>query len=132
MHRLRLLRTRRATQLVAAVALVAGVSSALAQEVSGEKLFRQQCATCHAVVENEPHRQGSTLWGVVGRKAGAFADFDYSPAFRKSMSGKVLTEALIDAWITDPQVLAPGAVMAYQQHDAEKRKIIIDYLKTLK
>lgn len=116
----------------AAASLAISFGSSAQEKVSGDALFRQQCAICHAVVKDEPHRQGPTLWGVVGRKAGSFADFPYSPAFKKAMKGKVWSEALIDRWINDPQALARGTTMGYQQADPEKRAAIIEYLKTLK
>lgn len=110
---------------------VAGESGAQ-EKVGGDALFRQQCAVCHAAVKDEPHRQGPTLWGVVGHKAGSSADFSYSPEFKKAMAGKVWSEALLDRWIADPQAVASGTTMGYQQADAEKRAAIIGYLKTLK
>ena len=127
------MRKVRAVALLGTAALLAVAGQSAAQEmVSGDALFRQQCAICHAAVKDEPHRQGPTLWGVIGRKAGSFADFSYSPAFKKAMAGKLWSEALIDRWITDPQALARGTTMGYQQADAEKRAAIIEYLKTLK
>lgn len=95
-------------------------------------VFRQQCGLCHAAVQGEPDRQGPNLWGVVGRRAGSMKGFAYSAGFRKALAGKPWTEAAIDRWITDPQTVAPGSVMAYQQPDADKRLALIEYLKTLR
>ncbi|MGZ5989863.1 MAG: c-type cytochrome, partial [Rhizomicrobium sp.] len=39
--------------------------------------------------------------------------------------------ARIDAWITNPQAMIPGAVMAYRQSKPEVRAAIIAYLKEL-
>ena len=118
--------------LCAAGSLAVAGESAAQEKVSGEALFRQQCAVCHAAVKDEPHRMGPTLWGMVGRKAGSLADFSYSPEFKKAMGGKPWSEALLDTWLTDPQALAPGTTMGYQQADAAKRAAIVEYLKTLK
>ena len=95
----------------------------------GAKLFKNQCATCHTVHASDPKRQGPTLEGVFGRKAGAVADFHYSPGFAKA--DWAWDEAHLDAWLTNPQAVIPGAIMPYRQAKAETRKAIIDYLKDL-
>lgn len=126
------MRGARPVALVCAAALLAVVGEGSAQEkLGGDALFRQQCAVCHAAVKDESHRLGPTLWGIVGRKAGSFADFSYSPEFKKAMAGKVWSEALLDRWIADPQAVASGTTMGYQQADPEKRAAIVGYLKTL-
>ena len=61
---------------VAAAVLITMVAGTPA----GAKLFKNQCAACHTLHAAEPKRQGPTLEGVVGRKAGAIADFHYSAA----------------------------------------------------
>ena len=95
----------------------------------GAKLFKNQCATCHTVHASDPRRQGPTLEGVFGRKAGAVADFHYSPGFAKA--DWAWDEAHLDAWLTNPQAVIPGAIMPYRQAKPETRKAIIDYLKDL-
>ena len=40
-------------------------------------------------------------------------------------------DARLDAWITNPQAVIPGAVMAYRQAKPETRAAIIGYLKEL-
>jgi cytochrome c len=121
---------------VAAVVLVSAwmVGPAAAQmplpEASapdGAKLFKNQCATCHTLHASDPKRQGPTLDGVFGRKAGAVADFHYSPGFAKADWS--WDEAHLDPWLTNPQAVIPGAIMPYRQGKAEIRKAIIDYLK---
>ena len=34
-------------------------------------------------------------------------------------------------WLTDARSVVPGSTMPYRQADPDKRKLIIDYLKTL-
>ena len=43
----------------------------------------------------------------------------------------VWDEARLDAWLTNPQAVIPGAVMAYRQAKPETRAAIIAYLKEL-
>jgi cytochrome c len=117
--------------VLAAVSLLAGLGfagRALAQD-AGEEQFKKACATCHAADAAAPPRQGPNLWGVYGRPSGQMSGFKYSGA----LAAAQLTwdEATLDRWITNPQALVPGAVMAYRQRDEEKRKLIIGYLKTL-
>jgi cytochrome c len=95
----------------------------------GAALFRQQCATCHTNNLTDPIRQGPSLFDIVGRRAGAAEGFHYSAGFTKA--DFVWDEARIDAWITNPQEMIPGAVMAYRQAKPEIRAAIIAYLKEL-
>jgi cytochrome c len=37
----------------------------------------------------------------------------------------------LDAWLTNPQAVIPGAIMTYRQANAEARAAIITYLKGL-
>jgi len=43
----------------------------------------------------------------------------------------VWDDARLDAWLTNPQQIIPGAVMAYRQPKPETRAAIITYLKEL-
>ena len=93
----------------------------------GAKLFKNQCQTCHTLHAAEARRQGPTLEAVVGRKAGSVADFHYSPGFAKA--DWVWDEPHLDAWLTNPQAVIPGAIMPYRQAKPEIRQAIITYLK---
>jgi cytochrome c len=97
--------------------------------VDGATLFKQQCGTCHTTTLSEPIRQGPPLNGVIGRRAGSFEKFHYSPAFAKADFS--WNDAKLDAWLTNPQDVIPGAVMAYRQAKPEVRTAIITYLKEL-
>jgi cytochrome c len=97
--------------------------------IDGSALFKQQCGTCHTTTLSEPIRQGPPLLKVVGRRAGTFEGFHYSPGFAKA--DFVWDETRLDAWMTDPQAVIPGAVMAYRQAKPDVRAAIIAYLKEL-
>jgi cytochrome c len=120
--------------LLGAVSLVtiAGAQMPLptAKPPDGATLFKQQCATCHTSNESDPVRQGPSLFNAVGRRAGSMEGFKYSAGFAKA--DFVWDEARIDAWITNPQEMIPGSVMAYRQARPEVRAAIIAYLKELK
>jgi cytochrome c len=101
-----------------------------AKPLDGAALFKQQCATCHTTNLTDPVRQGPPLIGIVGRHAGNIDGFHYSAGFAKA--DFVWDETKLDAWLTNPQGLIPGAVMAYRQAKPETRSAIIAYLKELK
>lgn len=90
-------------------------------------LFSRQCGTCHAVTADAASRQGPNLLGVFNRKAGSLPAFKYSAGY--ATSGIVWDEAALDTYLTNPQALIPGSVMAYRQANADTRKTIIDWLK---
>lgn len=69
------------------------------------------------------------MFRIVGRSAGKADGFHYSPAFANA--DFVWDEARLDAWLTNPQQIIPGAVMAYRQSKPETRAAIIAYLKEL-
>ena len=94
---------------------------------TGAELFASQCGTCHSAKANDAPRQGPNLFGVFGRKAGSFPGYRYSPGF--AQADFVWDAAHLDAWLTKPQNVIKGAVMAYQQPNAATRKTIIVWLQ---
>ncbi len=124
----------RATLLATFVGTLGTAAPAAAQddEAAAGRLAVNHCGVCHTFGEGEPTRQGPNLHGVVGRPAGQIEGFAYSEGFRKVLGGKPWDAALLDRWLTDPQALAPGAVMLYKQDDPEKRALIIRFLETLR
>ena len=131
--------TYRLAAIAAALGLVctaAALGPALAQmpfdlpkaaPPDGAKLFANQCGTCHTVQLEAPPRQGPSLAGVVGRKAGTLPGFKYSAAF--AHADFVWDDAHLDQWLTNPQAMLPGAVMVYRQADPKTRQLIIAWLK---
>jgi cytochrome c len=100
-----------------------------AKPPDGATLFKQQCATCHTTNLSDPVRQGPSLFKIVGRPAGKIDGFHYSAGFAKA--DFVWDEARLDAWLTNPQEVIPGAVMAYRQSKPETRAAVIAYLREL-
>jgi cytochrome c len=93
----------------------------------GATLFLNQCGTCHTVEHGAAPRQGPSLAGVVGRKAGRLVGFAYSAGFANA--DWTWDAAMLDRWLTNPQAMIPSAVMLYRQADAGTRHAIIDWLK---
>ncbi|MEO8319646.1 MAG: c-type cytochrome [Bradyrhizobium sp.] len=100
-----------------------------ARSADGATLFKQQCGTCHTTNRSDPVRQGPPLSGIVGRPAGKVDGFHYSAGFAKA--DFAWSDARLDAWLTNPQEIVPGATMAYRQSKPETRAAIIAYLKEL-
>jgi cytochrome c len=134
MTKLRATQSLRLTFGLCGVVLVAPIAAAqmplpAPRPADGATLFKQQCATCHTTNLTDPIRQGPSLFNVVGRRAGAADGFHYSAGFAKA--DFVWDEARLDAWITNPQEMIPGSVMAYRQAKPEIRSAIVAYLKEL-
>ena len=112
-----------------ATAAMAQMPLPQAKPPDGPTLFKQQCATCHTDNLTDQVRQGPSLFGIIGRHAGSADGFHYSAGFAKADFSWDATR--LDAWMTNPQAMIPGAVMAYRQSKPEVRAAIIDYLKEL-
>ncbi|MCV9940046.1 c-type cytochrome [Boseaceae bacterium BT-24-1] len=91
--------------------------------------FLSSCGVCHTAEKGGANRQGPNLHDVVGKPAAARGDFKFSEPLKSS--GLVWDEATLDRWIEDAAAMRPGTTMAYRQRDAERRKLVIAYLKTL-
>ena len=96
--------------LVAGVALMAGVSSASAQNAAeGEKVFRQ-CKACHSL-EAGKKGVGPSLNGVVGRKSGTVEGVTLSPA---QQDANITSETRKPTKYTaDPKGFVAGNKMAF-------------------
>ncbi len=105
----------------AGVALAAQPAPSAAR---GEQLYAR-CVACHALAVD---RVGPRHCGVLGRRAGSVAGFDYSPAMKKS--GIVWSEKTLDLFLTKPQRMVPGSSMTYDGvAEAQDRADLIAYLK---
>lgn len=96
---------------------------------AGQRQFLTSCGVCHTAEKGGGNRQGPNLYGVFGRRAGTLPDFAYSAALKNG--GWVWDEQTLDPWIANAQAAHPGTVMNYRQANPAKRKLIIDYLKSL-
>ncbi|MCG2670097.1 cytochrome C [Bradyrhizobium sp. CCBAU 11434] len=110
---------------ILSIALLSAVSPAGAtgNAARGQTLYKG-CADCHSINENGV---GPMHKGVVGRKAGSVAGYDYSPDLKNS--GIVWTEDNLDKWLTGPQAMVPETKMFFDVPDAQDRADIIAYLK---
>ncbi len=93
---------------------------------AGQVVFNQ-CGACHSV-EPDVNKQGPSLAGLFGRKAGLVEDFNYSDANKNS--GIVWSEAILRKYLADPQSVVPGTKMAFPGlKDPKQIEDVIAYLK---
>ena len=92
--------------------------------VRGQAVFQKRCTGCHAMDAN---REGPKLSGVYGRKAGSVAAFAYSKGLNSS--GITWTDATLEKWLSDPDLMIPDNNMSFSVSRAEERRDLIAYLR---
>ncbi|MGB3471223.1 MAG: c-type cytochrome [Erythrobacter sp.] len=110
----------------APVADAGAAPAALDKVALGEEAF-QACTGCHNAEAGGPNMSGPNLHGVVGRKAGAVASYDYSDA----LAGSDITwnYGTLDRFLANPGGYVPGTDMvAGAVRDGERRAAIVAYL----
>lgn len=111
-----------------------GQNSPVGDSARGQQLFQSTCAICHSPSLGPDNtliiKQGPTLLGIVGRKAGTGPHFNYTQSLKDS--GLVWDSATLDRFLTDPSKAVPGTTMPIPLPDAQFRADIIAYLTTLK
>jgi cytochrome c len=100
--------------------------------VQGKKVF-STCSGCHSD-QAGVQDVGPSLFGVVGRKAGAVAGYQYSPAMKNS--SVIWTAENLDKHLSNVKGFIPGNYMADQYPigvpDPKDRAAVISYLESLK
>jgi len=115
--------------LTIAVAVALCAAPAFAQTPANSSTLFAPCKVCHSINKGGKNGLGPALNGVVGRKAGSVAAFNYSPAMKAY--GKTWTPALLDAYLANPRAVVPGNRMTYPGlKDATKRAALIQWIKT--
>jgi cytochrome c len=93
---------------------------------AGKELFARRCSGCHAADSNQ---EGPRLRGVVGRKAGTVAGFQYSDSLRSS--GITWTADLLNKWLENPDALVKDNDMEFRVSNADERVVLVAYLRSL-
>jgi cytochrome c len=108
--------------------LVTASTSALAEE-TGARLF-EPCRACHSLDPAARNLPGPGLAGLLGRKVGGDAAFDYSPVLRKARAeGLAWDEARLDKFLADPDEMFPGLWMTMRRlEDAADRRALVRFL----
>jgi cytochrome c len=116
--------------LYAAVFLLPLVpTSSQAQDVDAGKKVFNKCVACHAVGPGAANKVGPELNGLIGRKAGSVAGYNYSEANKNS--GITWTEGEFAAYIRDPKAVVKGTKMAFAGLKSDKEVAdLTAFLKT--
>ncbi|MEO7641188.1 MAG: c-type cytochrome [Ramlibacter sp.] len=109
----------------AALLLVAASAAAAAPDaVRGEQVY-VRCIACHALASN---RVGPRHCGLLGRRAGSVAGFDYSAAMKNAKI--TWDEKTLNLFLASPLKMVPGTAMTYDGiADKGERADLIAYLK---
>jgi glucose/arabinose dehydrogenase/cytochrome c2 len=126
--------------LIPVALLAVGISGASAQGMPagdvarGRAYFQVSCALCHSAELGPDNtaitKQGPSLVGVVGRRAGSLPHFTYTQALKGA--GDTWDAATLDRFLTSPMTAVPGTTMPMPVPDAQSRADVIAYLSTLK
>jgi len=95
----------------------------------GEGLVKQ-CNACHTFDKGGAVKTGPNLFGIVDRKAGSVAGFNYSDALKGL--GKGWDYEQLDKFLTNPKTAAPGNKMSFAGiAKPDQRADLIAYLNSL-
>jgi cytochrome c len=104
------MRTTFAAVLSVAV-MVTAPALAEGDAARGERLFNQQCKTCHTVDKDGASPVGPNLHGLFGRKAGSGGGYASSEAMKTS--GIAWDDKALADYLKDPKAKVPGTKMVY-------------------
>jgi cytochrome c len=114
-----------------AVLLLLPISAAApaAAEDNGARLFAP-CRACHSLDPAERGLPGPNLTGLIGRKIGGDAAFDYSPVMRKARDeGLTWDNRRLETFLADPAEMFPGLWMSMRGiEDAAERQSLVRFL----
>jgi cytochrome c len=109
--------------------LLSMAAAAANAEENGARLFAP-CRACHSLEPAERGLPGPNLAGLIGRKVGGDAAFDYSPVLRKARDEGLRWEAArLDRFLADPAEMFPGLWMSMRGiEDAVERQALVRFL----
>jgi cytochrome c len=106
-----------------------GPTWAAGDPVRGATIF-QACAACHSTTPGE-QMTGPGLAKIWQRKAGTVESFQrYSDAM--THVDLVWTDAILDRWLANPEILIPGTSMTFPGlRESKAREDVVAYLKAV-
>jgi len=108
--------------------LISSPSPAAADADAGAGVFKKRCAVCHST-EAGKHKNGPSLAGIIGRKAGS-SDFPKYTGLKGS--DVVWDDANLDKFLANPKKFVGAKTMVYKLKKEDQRAAVIAYLNTLK
>jgi cytochrome c len=117
--------------LILITCLLAADPAAAGDAAKGKGVFNAQCGICHTANKGGPAILGPNLYGVVGRKAGSVAGYNYSPGMKNA--GFAWSDDKLNAYLPGPRAMVAGTKMTYGGlKDSAKLADLVAYLDTLK
>jgi cytochrome c len=113
---------------IAALLLGSMPSLAAGDAATGKQTFTTTCGACHST-EPGVNKIGPSLAGIVGSKSGAVPGYNFSPALKAA--NITWDEQTLDKFLENPSADVHGTKMVVSVPNAEHRRDIIAYLKTL-
>jgi cytochrome c len=135
----------RSAWIVTVFACLALASPTVAADAAKGEMVFKKCMLCHRIGPDATNLIGPVLTGVVGRKAGTYPGYNYSPLMKAAgENGLAWTEDNITSYLPDPSAflkkfltdkgkadLATGAAkMLFRLPSEQDRQDVIAYLKT--
>ena len=113
---------------IAILAVGPGSSLAAGDPEAGQQVFTR-CEVCHAT-DPGVNKIGPSLAGVVGRKSGTAAGYDYSDAMKNA--NITWDNDTLDKFLAGPGSFVHGTKMFLSVPNSADRQNVIAYLDTLK
>ena len=115
-------------KLLLSIAMLSAIATAArAQDVAAGQTGFALCGVCHAVGEGAQNKLGPILNGLDGRRSGAVAGYEYSPAIKDA--GIVWSEASFKEFMANPSGKVPGTKMVVSVRDEKDAANLWAYLK---
>lgn len=120
-----------AGMVAAVLAGTAGGAPINGDAARGKQLFERECAVCHTVVPGF-HKEGPSLYGIYGRRAGSAAVFTRYKGLKRA--DFAWSDEALDRWLADPRAFLGGGdtAMILKVGNPRERADIIAYLRTLR
>ncbi|MBB4375346.1 cytochrome c [Bradyrhizobium sp. cir1] len=99
-----------------------------ASDAAAQQAFNNACRTCHSVKEGD-NRLGPNLNKIIGRKAGALPDYNYSSSMKEA--GFAWDQDKLTRFMVKPdEVVSGNKMQPYGGISAEEAGKIVAYLQT--